>query len=63
MNKSRKIRAKLAAKTSDIYHQGLMNGIGELNEAIGNFYALMNAIIVTRDEAAPVMHMAGNCPF
>jgi hypothetical protein len=48
-------KSKLATKTSDLYHQGLMGNIAELNEAIGNFYALMHSIIVVRDESAPVI--------
>jgi hypothetical protein len=48
-------KSKLAAKTSDLYHQGLMGNIAELNEAIGNFYALMHSIIIVREESTPVI--------
>ena len=48
-------KSKLAAKTSELYHHGLMGGIAELNETIGNFYALMNAIVVIHEEAPPVI--------
>ena len=48
-------KSKLAAKTSELYHQGLMGNIGELNEAIGNFFALMHAIVVVQDESPPTI--------
>jgi hypothetical protein len=48
-------KSKLAAKTSDLYHQGLMGNIAELNEAIGNFYALMHSLIIIREDSAPVI--------
>ena len=48
-------KSKLAAKTSELYHQGLMGNIGELNEAIGNFFALMHAIVVVPEESPPAI--------
>jgi hypothetical protein len=45
----------VAAKTSELYHQGLMGNIGELNEAIGNFFALMHAIVVVQDKSPPTI--------
>ena len=46
-------KSKLATKTSELYHQGLMCNIAELNEAIGNFYALMHSIVVVREDSMP----------
>jgi len=48
-------KSKLAAKTSDLYHYGLIGGINELNETIGNFYALMHSVIIVNEEAPPVI--------
>jgi hypothetical protein len=48
-------KSKIAAKASKLYHQGLMGNIGELNEAIGNFFALMHAIVVVQDKSPPTI--------
>jgi hypothetical protein len=44
--------SRTSAKATELYHFGKMGGIADINTSIGNFYCLMNTIIVI-DEAHP----------
>jgi hypothetical protein len=43
------------AKATELYHFGKMGGIADINTSIGNFYCLMNTIIVIDDAHPPTV--------
>ena len=45
-------KSRLHAKTTDLYHMGKMGSLADINELLGNFFGLINAI-VTFDSATP----------
>ena len=48
-------RSRVHAKITDLYFMGRMGNLPELNELIGNFYALMNVIIEFDVKRPPIL--------
>ncbi|KAI2504002.1 hypothetical protein MHU86_10435 [Fragilaria crotonensis] len=48
-------KSRVGAKITDLYFNGRMGNLAELNEMIGNFYALMNVIIEFDARRPPIL--------
>ena len=48
-------KSKCATKATEIYHMGRMGTLADLNETIGNFYALMHCIIMVNPDFPPLI--------
>ena len=47
--------SKCATKVTELYHMGRMATMAEINETIGNFYALMHCIVVVHNDVPPLI--------
>lgn len=48
-------KSKFATKTTEIYHMGRMGTLAELNETIGNFFALMHCLVEVNPDYPPLI--------
>ena len=50
-------KSRLQAKTTDLYHTGKMGSLADINEMLGNFFALIRAITEFDPESPPTIWM------
>ena len=48
-------KSRLITKVTEIYHQGRMGSLADLNETMGNFWAFMHCVVTVNPDAPPLI--------